>query len=59
MKEDKSTMEVLLATGNEVEAKELFDFTKTLTADQNERLEALLEGVKIGLRLAAEKTATA
>lgn len=58
MKEDK-TMEVLLATENEAEAKNLFDFTKTLTTDQSEKLEALLEGVKIGLRLAAGKTATA
>lgn len=58
MKEDKS-MEVFLATENEAEAKSLFDFTRTLTADQNEKLEALLEGVKIGLRLAAGKTATA
>lgn len=58
MKEE-STMEVFLAMENEKETKNLLDFTRTLTVDQNEKLEALLEGVKIGLRLAAGKAVTA
>lgn len=59
MTENKSIVSLMLSANSKKEAEDVMDFTKTLTTDQAKELETLLRGVKIGLDLAAGKTATA
>ena len=60
MAENRAIMEVLLAAEDKKEAKDVLDFTRLFSVEQQEKLTTLLEGVKIGFDLAtggAVKTA--
>ncbi len=59
MTEDKSIVSLMLSANSKKEAKDVMDFTKTLTTDQAKEFETLLRGVKIGLDLAAGGIKTA
>ena len=52
MAENRAIMEVLLAAEDKKEAKDVLDFTRLFSVEQQEKLKTLLEGVKIGFDLA-------
>ena len=49
MAENRAIMEVLLAAEDKKEAKDVLDFTRLFSVEQQEKLKTLLEGVKIWL----------
>ena len=48
----KNTMETMLATENQQEAADMLAFFKMLNTEQNEKMEYLFKGAKLGFDLA-------
>lgn len=57
MAENKTTMEMLLATENKGEAEQINDFVQTLNTGEQARLLIFLEGVRFARNTATQKTA--